>query len=159
MEEHMSEGTGTMSERTESIATELLALRNGNGVINPAEAVSWAKTHRKSSLHGALEWDDEIAGEKWRIWQVRQMISVYIVDADGGRRFVSLSIDRKHDGSNGYRPLSEVMERPDLREVMMNDALHDLERVQERYKKLTDLNEVWAAAEKLRARRRTKTAA
>jgi len=148
-----------MSDRTDSISAELLALRNGNGIINPTEAVGWAKKNPKSSLHGALEWDDDIAGERWRVWQVRQLISVHIVDANGGRRFVSLSIDRKHDGSNGYRPLDEVMNRPDLREIMLNDALHDLERVQERYKKLTDLQEVWAAADKLRARRKGKAAA
>jgi hypothetical protein len=148
-----------MSDRTDSIAAELLALRNGNGVINPAEAVAWAKRNPKSRLHETLEWDDDIAGERWRVWQVRQMISIHIVDADGGRRFVSLSIDRKHDGSNGYRPLDEVMGRPDLREIMMTDALHDLERVQHRYQKLTELQEVWAAADKARARRKTKAAA
>ena len=44
---------------------------------------------------------------------------------------MSLSIDRKHDGSNGYRPLADVVARPDLREIMLADALAELDRVQE----------------------------
>ena len=148
-----------MSERTDGIAGELLKLKNDNGVINPAGAVEWARTHKKSLLHASLEWDDAIAGERHRQWQVRQLISVHIVDAEGGRRFVSLSIDRKHDGSNGYRSLEDVVARPDLREVMLRDALADLERIQERYKKLTELEPVWQRAAEVRERRRPKAAA
>ena len=148
-----------MSERSASISRELLKLRNANGVINPADVVAWAKTHTKSHLHAALEWDDEIAGERWRVQQVRQLIVLNIVDADGGRQFVSLSCDRKHDGSNGYRPLSDVIGRADLRDIMVQDALADLERMQQRYERLTELQSVWAEADRLRSKRSRKTAA
>jgi len=149
----------SMSDRTDSIGTELTKLKNEAGVINPAKVVEWARTHKKSALHANLEWDDEIAGERYRVWQVRTLISVHIVDAEGARRFVSLSIDRKHDGSNGYRSLEDVVARPDLREVMLRDALADLERIQERYKKLTELEPVWQRAAEVRERRRPKAAA
>jgi hypothetical protein len=148
-----------MSDRTDGIATELLKLKNGNGVINPAKAVEWAAKNTKSHLHAALEWDNTVAGERWRISQVRQLIAVHIVDAEGGRRFVSLSVDRKHDGSNGYRELGDVIGRSDLREIMLKDALAELERVQDRYKKLSELQPVWDAAEQARARRRPAKAA
>jgi hypothetical protein len=147
-----------MSDRTDSISAELLKLKNKDGIINPAKAVEWARENTKSHLHANLEWDDTVAGERWRVSQVRQLIAVHIVDAEGGRRFVSLSIDRKHDGSNGYRSLEDVVGRPDLREIMLKDALADLERVQERYKKLTELQTVWEAAATVRERRRPKAA-
>ena len=148
-----------MSDRTNAIADELLKLKNSAGVINPAEAVKWAKANPESHLHGSLEWDDTIAGERWRVSQVRQLIAIHIVDADGGRRFVSLSIDRRHDGSNGYRSLEDVVGRPDLREIMLRDALADLERVQARYSKLTELQPVWDAADQTRAKRASRKAA
>ena len=148
-----------MSDRTNAIADELLALKNETGVINPAAAVAWARENKKSTLHANLEWDDGIAGERWRVSQVRQLIAIHIVDPDGGRRFVSLSIDRRHDGSNGYRSLDDVVARPDLREIMLRDALLDLERIQERYKKLTELQPVWEAAEQTRQKRSRKAAA
>ena len=148
-----------MSDRTNAIADELLALKNETGVINPAAAVAWARENKKSTLHANLEWDDGIAGERWRVSQVRQLIAIHIVDAEGGRRFVSLSIDRKHDGSNGYRSLEDIVGRPDLREIMLKDALADLERMQERYKKLSELEPVWQQAEAVRKTRSRKAAA
>lgn len=148
-----------MSERTDTIGAELLALKNEDGIINPRAAVDWARQHTRSQLHAQLEWDDSVAGERWRLWQIRSLISVHIVDADGGRRFVSLTIDRKHDGSNGYRSMEDVVARPDLREVMLKDALAELERLQGRYKKLSELEPVWSQADKVRARRRVKSAA
>lgn len=148
-----------MSDRTDGISAELLKLKNADGIINPTEVVKWAKRNTKSHLHANLEWDDAVAGDRYRVWQVRALISVHIVDADGGRRFVSLSIDRKHDGSNGYRPLDEVIARQDLREVMLADALADLERIQARYTKLTELAPVWEGAARVRERRSRKAAA
>src|SRR5262245_65814723 len=67
-------GGGRMSEHTDRIATELLALRNDKGVINPTRAVEWAREHPQSRLHGVLEWDDAVAGAKYRNEQVRKMI-------------------------------------------------------------------------------------
>jgi len=148
-----------MSDRTDGIGAELLKLKNEDGIINPAAAVKWARRNTKSHLHAALEWDDDVAAERYRVWQVRALISVHIVDADGGRRFVSLSIDRKHDGSNGYRSLDDIVARQDLREIMLSDALADLERIQERYKKLTELEPVWQQADTVRERRRKPRAA
>ena len=148
-----------MSDRTDGISAELLKLKNTDGIINPTKVVEWARDHTKSHLHASLEWDDAIAGERYRLWQVRALISVHIVDPDGGRRFVSLSIDRKHDGSNGYRAMDDIVARPNLREVMLADALADLERVRQRYQRLTELQPVWEQAEQVRERRRKPRAA
>jgi hypothetical protein len=148
-----------MSDRTDGISAELLKLKNEDGIINPANVVAWARKHPKSVLHANLEWDDGVAAARYRVWQVRALISVHIVDPDGGRRFVSLSIDRKHDGSNGYRAMDDVVARQDLREIMLKDALADLERMQARYTKLTELQPVWAAAGTVRERRRPARAA
>ena len=153
------ERRGTLSERTDRIGDELLALKSVDGVINPQVAVEWARRHKRSALFGALEWDDPTAGEKYRVWQIRQLIVIHIVDAAGSRRFVSLSIDRKHDGSNGYRSLEDIVVRADLREIMLADALAELERIQQRYNKLTELAPVWAQAAEVRQTGRRKRAA
>jgi len=142
-----------MSERLDTIAAELLALRTNQGVINPPEVVRWARVNPESRLHAALTWDDEVAAERYRIWQVRSLISVHIVDADGGRKFVSLSIDRSGGHSGGYRPLAEVMSDETLRDVMLKDALAELERVQKRFEKLKELAGVWEELHKVKRRR------
>ena len=142
-----------MSERLDTIGAELLALRTEQGVINPSEAVQWARVNPESRLHGALTWDDEAAAERFRIWQVRSLISLHIVDADGGRKFVSLSIDRSGGHSGGYRPISEVMGDEALRDVMLKDAMAELERVQKRFEKLKELAGVWDEIHKVKRRR------
>lgn len=145
-----------MSERTDSIADELLALRDKDGKINAAGAVEWARANAKSHLYAALEWDDAVAGERYRVWQMRSLIAVHIVDDEGARRFVSLSVDR---AEGGYRPINEVLARIDLRQVMLQDALTELERVQKKYKHLQELDEVWRARDKVDRRRKTSAVA
>jgi hypothetical protein len=140
-----------MSGHNDGIGAELLALKNDNGMINPVEVVRWAKDHPDSRLHGSLEWDDVVAGYRHRLWQVRTLIAVHVVDADGGRQAISLSIDRTHDG--GYRPIGDIMQRPNLRQVMLDDALAELQRVQAKYQRLQELEQVWIAANEVRATR------
>lgn len=141
-----------MSDRTNSIAEELLALKGEDGKINCAEAVKWARKNKSSHLYAALDWDDKHAAEAHRIWQVRSLIAVHIVDAVGTRQFVSLSIDRSE---GGYRPISEVLSTKDLRDVMLSDALAELERMQRKYAHLQELEGVWAARDKVDRRRKT----
>jgi hypothetical protein len=142
-----------MNERLDTIAAELLALRTDLGVINPSEVVQWAREHADSRLHGALMWDNDIAAERYRIWQVRSLISVHVVDVDGGRKFVSLSIDRAGGHSGGYRPIADVMDDETLRAVLLKDAMDELERVKKRFARLTELAAVWEEVNKAKRRR------
>lgn len=147
----------SMSDRTDRVRDELLALQDEEGKVNVAEAVRWARTHKKSALYAALNWDDADAAEQHRRWQVRQLIVVHIVDPTGGRRFVSLSIDRKDGG--GYRPMDQVLARQDFREILLNDALADLQRLEARYKHLQELGAVWDATHAAAAKRQRPKAA
>jgi len=131
----------------ENVASELLRLERG-GLIKPVEAVAWARGHPQSALYAELEWDDSIAGEQYRIQQVRQLIQVFVEPVHQTRQYVSLSIDRV--GGGGYRHIASVMNTPDLRTVLLQDALRELERMQERYQALTELDRVWAAADAAR---------
>lgn len=137
--------------RREGIASELLALQR-NEMLVPSEAVKWARSHPDSELHAALEWDDEVAGEQYRIQQVRQLVAIFISPQHNVRQYVSLSVDRVEGG--GYRTIESVMNAPDLRTIMLNDALHDLERVQAKYATLTELSKVWRVVEEVKKRPR-----
>lgn len=137
--------------RREGIASELLALQR-NEMLVPSEAVNWARSHPDSELHAALEWDDEVAGEQYRIQQVRQLVAIFISPQHNVRQYVSLSVDRVEGG--GYRTIESVMNAPDLRTIMLNDALHDLERVQAKYATLTELAKVWRVVEEVKKRPR-----
>lgn len=130
-----------------TIATELHALRGTDGMVHVGSAVSWAAAHPGSALHRSLEWDNNVAGPKYREWQVRQLIAIYVRDDDGHREMISLKIDQAKDG--GYRLLDDVMEAPDLRAAALRDALSEYNRIKEKYDWLEELAEIHAAIERV----------
>lgn len=137
-----------------SIRSELETLQSEHGgVLQPEAAVQWAEKNKKSALHHALEWNDKKAGHQFRVWQIRQLISVHIRNDHGIREVVSLSIDRNSDGG-GYRELTAVMSTKKLRDILLNDALQELERVRLKYERLTELANVWSAIEQAASRKR-----
>jgi hypothetical protein len=135
-----------------TIKDELMALKNAEGFIVPEHAISWAKKNQRSKLHRALEWDDRRAGHEYRLWQVRRLIAVTCITPEGERQIISLSIDRSRpDG--GYRDLADVLPAADLREVLLDDALAELDRVQQKYNSLRELAKIWAEKDAVKTRR------
>lgn len=124
-----------------TIRDELTALQQRDGLLRPEAAVAWAREHNQSALHGALEWNDTIAAEAHRLQQVRQLIALHVVNEKGIRAMVSLTIDRT--GAGGYRDIESVLATPDLREVLLADALAELERMRAKYESLVELAKVW----------------
>lgn len=139
-----------LSKRRSTVREELLALQRRDGVLFPARAVEWARLNPRSALHRSLEWDDDEAAEQYRIWQVRHLIAVHIVNKKGQRLMVSLTIDRVASG--GYRDIGAVLHDQTLRDVLLTDAIADLERAQSKYNSLMELAGVWKEVKKARSK-------
>jgi len=138
-----------------SIGSELLALKNVDGLVVVEDAYAWAEAHPRSALHGALEWDDAIAGREHRLSQIRKLINIHVRYEDGGPRLISLSVDRGRPGG-GYRDLSDIIDNRDrtLFEIALQDCLNELDRLQRKYQRLLALQPVWAAVASVRQRAR-----
>lgn len=141
-----------------SIKAEILAIKasSPDGMFHVESGHDWAVAHPESDLHRALEWNDATAGYQWRLSQIRQLVRLHVVNDDGAPQLVSLSFDRSKAG--GYRDLSDVLGDRTLTDVLLRDALDDLERVRKKYETVTELARVWEAAAvvqtKSRSRRR-----
>jgi hypothetical protein len=137
------------------LKSELLAIRaaDADGMLRPKVALDWARGNPNSALHAALEWDDETAAEAHRLDQIRRLISIHVVTADGDPLLVSLSLDRVHGG--GYRAIDDVIASRNLSAIMLADALAELERVQARYSHVQELTAVWEEVRGARRRRRS----
>lgn len=134
-----------------TIRSELLELQTSSGGLLQAEqVVRWARENPESSLYRNLEWDDAKAGEQFRIWQVRRLIAVHVISNEGVRQLVSLTIDRAENG--GYRDIYAVIGDTSMREVLLADALADLERLRLKYQRLVELASVWKEAGKVRVK-------
>jgi hypothetical protein len=135
-----------------SIRDELLALKNADDMILGEDAVGWARENPNSDLHGALEWNNDKSAHEHRLWQVRRLIAIHVVSAEGTRQLVSLSTDRHRPGG-GFRHIDDVLPVRELREVLLEDALRELQRVEARYKQVTELAEIWVKTHEVRRRR------
>lgn len=139
-----------------SIKSELLKLQSKDGLLYPEKVHQWAQQNPKSELHKSLEWDDAKAGHEYRLYQIRKLIAVNIVTAEGKRQMVSLSVDRVNAG--GYREINAVLEHEGHKQVMLDDAFAELERVRAKYEHFVELVEVWNALNKAKAKAEAKKA-
>lgn len=130
-------------------ALEKIAVKN-QGVLLPADVVKAAEV-KTSPLHSCFEWDNSKAAQAHRLWQARQLISVTVEflpnQKEATPKFVSLKFDRPLGG--GYRTMVDVLSDTDLRSSLLQDAKEDMKLFQKKYKKLTELAEVFSAMDKI----------
>jgi hypothetical protein len=131
----------------------LVAIERKNKLLNAYDVVEEARS-KDSPLHDKFEWDNTIAGQKWRIHQARNLINVYYttINTDAGetepcRVFVSLKDDRYDEG--GYRTMVSVMNDVELRNKLLNDAKEDLVSFKLKYNQLKELALVFEAIDKV----------
>ena len=127
-----------------------------NGVLHPKDVVDHARDP-DSALHDYFTWDDKVAGNKYRLWQARQLISVTYerFEIEGKTHviypvFTSLVGDRSHGG--GYQLTSLLMKTPSGREAALESALNDLENYRRRYGHFSELAGIFSELDKAKKR-------
>jgi hypothetical protein len=134
-----------------AIRQEMERIRHGRDLLKPEDVVASAR-NGDSSLHRYFEWDDTVAGDKFRLMQARTLIrEIKVVSPDDPQerlvpRFISLGSDRRQRGG-GYRETAVVLSNEQLRKELETTARKELEAWTGRYEMLTGLvNKVRAAA-------------
>lgn len=135
---------------SEQVRQEIEALRDKDGKTNPHTVVEWAKTNTDSALHSCFQWDKSKAAYEHWLETARRLIRIHVITPEGERNTVSLSIDRKAGG--GYRSVADVLSTPNLYEIMLTDALTELNRVRAKYDRLKELKPVWQQVDRIAAK-------
>jgi hypothetical protein len=138
---------GKVSAQVAGEAIEQIAKRHA-GQVKPKMLVEAAKA-KKHPLHKCFEWDDSIAGEKYREQQARNIIvQITIVEEIQGnkeplrvRAFVSV----EEDSDVHYTTMARAMTDEQLRRQVVSQAISDLNAIKEKYKDLQELSSVFAA--------------
>jgi hypothetical protein len=139
-----------MKRLNEAANAELLLLAGDTplSMLDP-EFVLLHAADETSALHPFFEWDDTEAAREYRLIQARGLIRMAVVVLPARnepvRAFVSLSTDRSCGG--GYRRTRDVLDDPELRAVMLQDALAELRLIQRKYSHLQELSALWQALE------------
>lgn len=140
-----------------SAALEEIALAN-EGRID-AHMVLDAAKDPASVLHSYFDWNDQSAGEKYRLMQAGGMIrrwtgALLRMDAEPKkikvnvtRRVQSTGEQRKEPGG-GYELVEKIMASPDKREDLKRTALRELAAIRKRCAEIEALSEVWQAIDR-----------
>lgn len=131
---------------TTSLRDELQAIYDQRGVLTPRLVVDVARDPAHP-LHNRFEWNDAVAGERWREQQAHELIrSVRVVyrDADdsGPERSVRAFHAIRKDSGHVYEPADRVAHDPVMNEVLRMDMRrewHALRRRWEGWDEFTDM--------------------
>lgn len=137
----------------EQAHTAFETIRKRDGKLTAPAVVDEARPE-ESVLHEDFEWRDEIAAEKYRQQQARQMISavrivweeksppvrayvnVRLVEQDALSAADAMHLAAKEPPARCYMPLEEVLEQPQLRTQMLEDARRDAQTFRHKYNTL-----------------------
>lgn len=140
--------------KDEKVIGELKRIEAENGILQ-AEKVVEAARPKKSILHNYFTWDNNEAAERWRIYQARNLIRIVVQVIPGSDEkktvnvFASLTSDRTEEGG-GYRSIVNILSDAGMKRQLLQDALEDMKRFEERYESLKELAEIFAAFKKVR---------
>lgn len=126
------------------LAGEVCAQLEAEGRLNAAELVD-ASRPEDAPLHGSFEWDDAVAGEKWRNHQARNIINAIVIrnneqsEATPVRAFFNLTTE-----GSSYTSVHAIVRQPDRYRQLLDDAREELRYFRRKYSSLAELQTVFA---------------
>jgi hypothetical protein len=110
--------------------------------LTPAIVVEGARPE-DAPLHDQFEWDDQVAGERYRLVQAGDMIRKYKItyahDKDGSPRTIRewVSVSRP-DQSRSYIPTGEAVMDPFTKEALKRECLREARAFKIKYSALDE---------------------
>ncbi len=136
-------------------AIESISKRH-NGAVTP-EVVVEASKPKTAPLHNYFEWDDSIAGQRYRLDQARYLIRAVVqpmkIDGQEIRTRAFVRVPSPENGvrreTGDYRPIRAVLSNKESRATLLRQALSEHKAWGERYAMLTELHALRHLGEKL----------
>lgn len=152
-------GSRLPQDRAQATGEELTRL--GPRALVAREVVDESRD-ASAPLHWAFEWDNDTAADEYRLDQARHLIrSVEVVTVDdrgystSRPLFVHVRVEQEDtEGALspaivGYRNTMDAMADPEMRSRILAQALRDIESLRRKYSQLSELAEVFYAAERV----------
>ena len=120
------------------------------GAVTP-ELLLDSSREETDVMHPCFEWIDAKAAEKYRLGQAGEIIAnlVYVVVSEDGKKeqqpvraFVSVA-GQKEKGR--FKPIVDVLSDDEMRGIVLENALKDLQNFKNRYAGIEELSNVIAA--------------
>jgi hypothetical protein len=138
--------------KREIVESELRRIWDERGELNAHLVLDEARPE-DSVLHGAFDWDDGRAAEKFRLVQAAMLIrqvKVRITQVDAAGQVTDYSVRqwqpaRYIDGegeTGNYLPVEQIREDPKQRQLLVNKMARDAEAFRRRYSHLREFTAV-----------------
>lgn len=129
--------------KTEVVLKELKKIERDAGYLTPHTVLLKAED-KNSLLHQYFDWDNTTAGEQWRLWQARQLISSIRVEWTGRKvnAYHNVRVMTEKVPMEGYFPIEKIAKNEDLQEQVLRTAIAELDHWHRKYKEVKELADV-----------------
>lgn len=112
--------------------------------VTPPEVVEYAR-NPDTELHKCFTWDNDVAADKWRLYEARQVLcNIVVVDKrDDSLEPTSFRLFHKTDNTGGYKPLSLIIQNEDEYKKLLRNCETDLQTIKKKYQNLSEYQEIW----------------
>lgn len=118
------------------------------GEVTARNVLDYAKKNEDSELYSCFEWDDKIAGEKFRLLRASEIISSisFVVEEEPiKKQKIYYSIKSSDDGIKKFKNIKDILEDDEDYKALINKARNEFERCKDNYEELIkkeDLKEI-----------------
>lgn len=128
-------------------ALEAIEKRN-HGLLTPKAVINEARDP-DSSLHSAFQWDDTIAGENWRLFQARQLITTVRVRVEdsGEQKYYNATVRVGESHTQGYVSRDRVKSDDEIFSQVVSQAAQELIYWRKKYNSIKELRGIINEAE------------
>ena len=136
------------------VGKEIERIEKENGEVTNKAVVDAARS-KENVMHSLFEWDDAVAGEKYRLTQAASMIRALVVVPENKgeydkRAFVNIVENAENPKNIGrYINYDTAMSDEDMRKIVLKNALHELIVFKGKYKALKELAKVYEAIDEV----------
>ena len=111
--------------------------------VKPRQIVDYAK-NPETELHKCFTWDNDVAAEKWRLYEARQVVcNLVIVETNSDDEDIQIRAFHKVDNDEGYKSFRIILKNKDEYEKLLERCLSDLRALKNKYQNLSEYQEIW----------------
>lgn len=111
--------------------------------VKPQQIVDYAK-NPDTELHKCFTWDNDVAAEKWRLYEARQVVcSLVIVETNSDDEDIQIRAFHKTNNDEGYKSFRIILKNKDEYEKLLERCLSDLRALKNKYQNLSEYQEIW----------------
>lgn len=128
---------GIFKADAQTVAKELESIK-----CTPENIVDYAKSE-DTELHKCFEWDDSIAGHKYRCIQAQKVVrSLVITREDTGEKTPIRLLHSEGNRTGEYKPIYVIVRDKDEYQSLLERAMDELRAFKRKYSCLSELEEI-----------------